>query len=112
MEKEIWCRKNFDWEGFKNENIAIHCDTREKAEDLMDFLDRIGVVWATNDRLTDNNCHEWEVHKQDTCYNIDEDDGKLYFADLEYYLEEAKEFDDLDYKIVEWEVDGSGKFWI
>ena len=112
MEKEIWCRKNFDWEGFKNKDIAIHCDTREKAEDLMDFLDRIGVIWATKDRLTDNNCHEWEVHKQDTCYSINEDNGRLYFADLEYYLEEAKEFNDLDYKIVEWKVDGSGKFWI
>ena len=53
-EKEMmWNRNNFDLEKFKNEDIAIHCDTLQKSEDLMKILDKEGITWVSGRFLID-----------------------------------------------------------
>ena len=91
----IWNRSNFDLEKFKNENIAINCDTEEKAKDLLHFLGENGVVWCSDEDLTEDIC--WRCYEENTCYDFDEDDDGLTFCN-------TNDYNDLDYEMVKWEI--------
>lgn len=48
--------KNFNWEEFKNGEIAVHCDTEEKANDFLKECNKQGITWTDGDKTTEINC--------------------------------------------------------
>lgn len=46
--------KNFNWDEFKNDKVAIHCDTLEKAKDFIDRCITHGFTWRDGDKLDVN----------------------------------------------------------
>lgn len=91
---KIWNRNTIDLEKFKNENITIHCDTEEKANDLLKYLDEQGITWKSNLKLIENTYYD--IHRKLTCYYLEEF-GRLSFSTMDWYMN-AK------YEIIEWEI--------
>lgn len=72
--------------------LAIHCNTEEKANRLLKAFDRLGKKWSSGDSYLDDDYYH--VNMQDTCYtNIS------MYCDKEY-LEKSGcrvyEFEDID----------------
>lgn len=59
--------KNFNWEAFKKGNIAVHCDTEEKAKDFLKKCDKEGIRWNTGEYT--HEFTEWNKHKKETSYS-------------------------------------------
>ena len=95
---ETWNRKNFNLRKFKSKRIVIHCDTEEKAEDLMELLNRLGSVWSNYNSLISENY--WHKYNHSTCYNLT--NYGLGFADVGYYFKEG-------YEIIDWEIADEAK---
>lgn len=86
--------KNFNWEEFKKRNIAVHCDTEEKAKDFLKECDKEGIRWNTGEYT--HEFTEWNEHKKETSYSH-------YIKGVviaRLGLNKA-----LGYKIIEWEID-------
>lgn len=67
---------------------AIHCDTEEKANDLLIVLNRLGKKWLSGESyLADNN---WNSYKAKTCYGLD---GS--YGDFDCY-DDIYDFDEVD----------------
>lgn len=85
----------FDWDRFKKGEIAVHCDTEEKAKDFLKECKNRNINWLTGRDVTQRN--NWESYKKDTCYCCFDGDSKLGYSDYEFYIREGKE-------IIKWEV--------
>lgn len=88
--------KNFNWEEFKNGEIAVHCDTEEKANNFLNECDKQGIAWNDGDKTTEINCWFW--HKKNTSYACSFGKSKLVFDFLEYHKDKGLE-------IIKWEID-------
>lgn len=55
---EFWNSKN---------NIAIHCDTREKAKTLLRAFNKMGKKWCDDDSYL--KCNIYNFYRKRTCYN-------------------------------------------
>lgn len=86
--------KNFNWEEFKRGNIAVHCDTEEKAKDFLKKCDKEGIRWNTGEYT--HEFTEWNKHKKETSYS--HYIKGIVIARLD--LDKAR-----GYKIIEWEID-------
>lgn len=95
---ETWNRNNFNLEEFKTGKILIHCNTKEKANDLVKYLDKIGITWDKEISLLD--CNRWNYFKENTCYVFYY--YGLCFIDYVFYKNE-------DYTIIEWEIFNTNK---
>lgn len=81
----------FDFEGFKNEKTAIHCRTKEGAENFLSTLVKMNIITPTE---KEQSLYQWRFYKDTTCYRLV---GKiLLYATHTYYI-------DLGYKIEEWQ---------
>ena len=49
------------------EHLAIHCNTKEKAEKLLKAFDKLGKRWRNGDSYLEKNY--WKYEKRNTCYN-------------------------------------------
>ncbi|MGN1029754.1 MAG: hypothetical protein ACI4P7_06635 [Bacilli bacterium] len=87
--------KNFNWEEFKRGNIAVHCDTEEKAKDFLKECDTKGIKFKVRNRTTEGT-NSWKWYKEQTIYCIN--NNKLLYSS---YLERRA----IGYKIIEWEID-------
>jgi len=87
-------------------NIAIHCDSEEKAKELLGVLDLKGFTWfytwsiKEEDKLKYKN--HWSLYKTETCYSFD-DDMTLSYGNMGYFsrmqnegIYQIIEFNDLD----------------
>ncbi|WP_308779611.1 hypothetical protein [uncultured Clostridium sp.] len=86
--------KNFNWEEFKKGNIAVHCDTEEKAKDFLKECDKNDIKWETGEYTHEST--EWNEHKKETSYSH-------YIKGVviaRLGLNKA-----LGYKIIEWEIE-------
>jgi len=84
----------FNWDEFRNEKVAVNCDTEEKAKEFVKECHKRGMKW---EKCTENQTmFDW--YKNDTCYNFetDENENRLMCCDKSYY--ERK-----NYKIIKWE---------
>lgn len=84
----------FNWDEFKNEKVAVLCDTEEKAREFVKECHKRDMKW---EKCTENQTmFDW--YKNDTCYNFetDENENRLMFCDKPYYERE-------NYKIIKWE---------
>ena len=74
---------NFDIERFKTGNYAIHCNTEEKARELLNYLDKEHcITWS---HRLNNKDTAWKTFHKKTCYSYDTSDGTLGFCNYEYY---------------------------
>lgn len=87
--------KNFNWEEFKKGNIAVHCDTEEKAKDFLEKCDTKGIKFKVRNRTTEGT-NSWKWYEEQTIYCIN--NNKLLYSS---YLERRA----IGYKIIEWEID-------
>lgn len=71
-------KKEFDWDKFRTENIAVHCKTQREADEFFKKMNLKG----TPDTERNNNC--WNDHKKDTCFDLDKNDYWT-FSDKEWY---------------------------
>lgn len=55
------------------ENLAIHCNTEEKADKLLEAFDKMGKKWCDGESYIEDNC--WSEYKEHTCYDNDKDSG-------------------------------------
>lgn len=55
----------FDWDRFKNGEIAVHCDTEEKAKHFLKECDKQGIMWSINRA---NHHTNYDVYYETTCY--------------------------------------------
>lgn len=81
----------FDWDNFRKYKLAVHCDTKEKADNFLKMCHEQGLRWSSGAMLL--NCTWWCAYKKYTCYVCD-------FCGVYYTgLDEAEE---CGYEIVEW----------
>lgn len=57
---EFWASK---------EKLAIHCDTEEKANELLQAFHKLGKKWSSDMSYLD--CDYYSIYKQNTCYSND-----------------------------------------
>ncbi|MDU2680177.1 hypothetical protein [Clostridium sp.] len=88
--------KNFNWEEFKNGEIAVHCDTEEKANNFLNECDKQGIAWTDGDKTTEINCWFW--YEKNTSYACRDGKSKLTFEFLKHYKDKGLE-------IIKWEID-------
>lgn len=71
-------KKEFDWEKFKTEKIAIHCKTEEEACAFHNIL--------FNKRIRRNHVEStyWNSYKESTCYDI-KDNVFWYYSSKKWY---------------------------
>ena len=83
----------------KIEKIAIHTTTEEQAITLLKELDKNGYKWGSNEKLT--TMTRYEIHKEKTCYEFNEN-KKVYYGSCSFYSKEGHkiiEFTDIfDYQ--------------
>lgn len=90
---EVWNRNSFNLERLEINNIAIHCNTEEKANDFLNYLNSLGLKWFNEDSLLDYN--NWEDYKEDTCYDFY--NKGITYDNYSYYKDD-------DCTIIEWEI--------
>lgn len=67
---------------YVGENLAVHCNTEDKANEFLELADMFGYKWYTGKRYTKFN--QWSSHKVNTCYRLHSGDyGRLrYYYDV------------------------------
>ena len=73
----------FDWDRFKKGEIAVHCDTEEKANDFLKKCDEKGIAWCTDIRATQDN--NWAIYKENTAYCCMHSYERLEYASYVFY---------------------------
>lgn len=56
----------FDFDAWKDENICMHCKTREEAEDFCREMSKAGLRWSSGNSYLSWSC--FEPYKEQTCY--------------------------------------------
>lgn len=84
----------FNWDEFRNEKVAVWCDTEEKAREFVKECYKRGIYWKNF--AEPKTMFDW--YKENTCYNYETDVQKntLMYADKPYYKSNG-------YKIIKWE---------
>lgn len=59
-------KKEFDWDKFKNEKIAVHCKTEEEAKDFCRKMHEQGMRWGDGDSYF--NEFYWNSYRGEICY--------------------------------------------
>lgn len=79
----------FDFKKYENRQYAVHCKTKEEAEDFCRVMHEHGLTWNSGDYYL--NKTDWRDYMEDTCYNPREGT----YGPLSIYIE-------LNYTILEW----------
>ena len=66
-----------------HKNLIIHCPCKDLAEDLMEVLEKNGVVWCGDEPPTSNT--KWSENAEDTCYWVE---SKVLFYSEKQYADE------------------------
>nr|DAQ39478.1 MAG TPA: hypothetical protein [Caudoviricetes sp.] len=90
---KTWNKNTIDLKEYLEKDIVIHCDNEEKSNDLLEYLDKQGIKWASGSRLTEKNYYC--IYEGVICYNY-EFDG-ISCSDTHMYESNG-------YDIVKWEI--------
>ena len=74
------------------EHLAIHCDTEEKAKQLLEAFDRLGKEWSNGESYLE--VTNWSMTEKETCY-----DNKGLYSSYKIYKENdfnIYEFENVD----------------
>lgn len=74
--------------------IVVHCDTKEKAEALLELWDKQGCKWMLGTSLLGDTCYS--VYSSSTCYHKEE--LKVWYGRKAYY--EVENDDDVEYEVI------------
>lgn len=77
-----------------NKLMAIHCDTEEKANKLLEAFDKLGKKWRDEKSYLDLKQNRWSSHNNFTCYS-----NNCGYASIDFYKEDGYtiyEFEDVD----------------
>lgn len=85
-------------EKFKNENIAVHCNTQEEYDELMRLLEKYGFIWRSGEKATFAKI--FQIYKNETCVSYSKHilpglgyaDKVYYYAVKNYEIIECKDF--------------------
>ncbi|WP_125154390.1 hypothetical protein [Clostridium rectalis] len=82
----------FDWEGFKNNDFVVLCDTEEKAKDFLKQCDKRALSWCGGE-----SAENYIYYKGcDTCYSYNFNNHEhLQYSSKSFYLDNGC-------KVVEW----------
>ena len=69
----------FDWDAFKTDKIAVHCDTEEKAIAFLKEAKAHGLKWVSGDDLEKYSL--WSHYKENTCYT-----NNVSYCDKGHYI--------------------------
>lgn len=83
----------FDWEEFKKSTVAVHCRTKELADDFLSEYDLRGLPFCGIKKAM---FELWNGTKGYTCFRYQPSIGNIGYSDLEYYKAEG-------FKIFDWE---------
>ena len=75
-----------DIDDFKNEEIAVHCDTKEKSDKFMKYLESVGL----------GSLNTYHVYNERTCYEYPRTlkySDKKYFTDNNYIVVDFDQFE-------------------
>ena len=72
--------------------LAIHCNTEEKAKKLLKAFDKLGKTWGTGDSYLEFNC--WNDYKEETCYSNNRGYASIDWCRASGY--KVYEFEDID----------------
>lgn len=87
----------FDWDRFKNGEIAVHCDTEEKAKDFLKECEKRDIGWSSGKKANHNT--NWDSYKIDTCYSCYIlRERELGYGSKHFFKKEGLE-------IIKWEID-------
>ena len=81
-------KKQFDWERFKTEKIAVHCKTEEEAKDFCKKMHEQGMKWCGGDAYLEHT--NYSNYKEKTCYT-----ANGCYCDHDFYAKKG-------YTILEW----------
>ena len=70
-------------ERFKNEKIAVHCNTEKEYEKLMKLLEEHNMIWNSGRKPTSINYYDF--YKNETCVTFDSAEKKLFYGDIEFF---------------------------
>ena len=76
--------KNFDWDAFGENQIAVWCKTEEEAIDFCSQSYEHGYDWCGGGKR--NKDTFWEDEKEETCYTYDSYDEKKWLEEEEGYI--------------------------
>lgn len=77
-----------------NDNVAFHCDTKEKASEFINKAHALGYMWRYIDE--DSNCYN--TYGCDTCYKLSANGKIISFSELNYFKKS-------NHTIIEYELD-------
>lgn len=85
----------FDWEGFRNNEFVVLCNTEEKAEDFLKECYKKGMYWASSKTTAlFKYCKD-----NDTCYSYNfNDNNHIQYSRKSFYLDKG-------YKVIEWKIE-------
>lgn len=76
-----------------SEILVIHCNTEEKAKQLLEAFDRLGKEWCDGSRYIGNTC--WDYAKENICYS-----NRHGYCDINWFKKhgwKVYEFEDVDF---------------
>lgn len=85
---------NFNWDEFKNGNVAVWCKTEEQAKDFIEESFTMNLTWEYNEYV-DMKGTRFCIYHEKTCYIYDVNNNCLRYDSIEYFKK-------MNYKIIEW----------
>lgn len=74
------------------EKLAIHCDTKEQADRLLEEFDKLGYKWKSGFRYI--YFEQWDTYNKRTCF-----DNKNHYGPIDFY--EANNYTILEFKDID-----------
>lgn len=89
--------KKFNISDYVDEDVAMHCDTKEKARIFCEYLHRLGLTWASGMSYLKET--DWSDRKKNTCYSFNEGQHSsvCWYVINGYDILEFDDFDWSDY---------------
>ena len=78
-------KKEFDWNKFRTENIAVNCKTQKEANEFFNEMKMLNMVSYTS---KEKNNYYWNNNKKNTCYRVNSN-GFWYFGSREDFEDDG-----------------------
>jgi len=83
----------FNWDEFRNEKVAVNCDTEEKAREFIKECHLRNLRWE----FSRDNVTNYHVYNSKTCFSFGfANKGVIEFSSFSFYKQKG-------YKIIKWE---------
>lgn len=89
--------KRFNIDDYVDEDVVMHCNTKEEAKIFCEYLHRLGLTWASGTSYL--NVESWSNYTKNTCYSFNEGQHSsvCWYVMNGYDILEFDDFDWSDY---------------